>query len=93
MTFLDYATIFVATFFLVGLLGLQSKHVQHSKYIAAALTSMAISVSNFVFVHYAATGGALVLAVTAVGGAMGIITSIYVHDNFLMKDEDENISS
>lgn len=88
MTILDYATIFVATFFLVGLLGLQSKHVMHSKYLAAAVTSMMISVSNFVFVHYAATGNLSVLLVTAIGGAMGVVTSIYVHDNYLMKDED-----
>jgi len=37
---MSYIVLFIASFFLVGLLGLQSKNVQHSRYLAAATTSM-----------------------------------------------------
>lgn len=88
MSFWDCVIVFVSAFFLVGLLGMQSKNVMHSKYAAAAITSMLISVSNFIFVKYAATGGLTVLFFTAIGGACGIIASIYVHDHHIMKDEE-----
>ena len=82
---IDYILIFTASFFLVGLLGLQSKNVQHSRYIAAAITSMAISLANFVFVKSVATGGFDIMATGMVGGACGIIVAIYAHDHHLMK--------
>lgn len=75
-----YLLLFISSFFLVGLLGLQSKNVQHSRYYMAALTSVAISISNFVFVKVVTTGGYDTLLVTCLGGAMGIITAIYIHD-------------
>ena len=89
MSLVDCGIVFGSAFFLVGLLGMQSKNVQHSKYVAAAITSMLISVSNFVFVKYAVSGGLVVLLLTAIGGACGVVTSIYLHDHHLMKDEDE----
>jgi hypothetical protein len=66
-------------------LGLQSKNVQHSKYIAAAITSMGISLANFVFVKAVAVGGYDTLLVVMVGGASGIMVAIYAHDHHLMK--------
>ena len=44
MSFWDCVIVFVSAFFLIGLLGMQSKNVMHSKYAAAAITSMLISV-------------------------------------------------
>lgn len=82
---IEYGILFIASFFLVGLLGLQSKNVQHSRYLAAALTSMAISLSNFIFVKSVAVGGIDTLIVVMVGGASGIITAIYAHDHHLTK--------
>ncbi len=82
---MDYVLLFFAAFFMVGLLGLQSKNVQHSKYIAAAITSMGISLANFVFVKAVAIGGYDTLLVVMVGGASGIMTAIYTHDHHLMK--------
>ena len=84
---IQYIILFIASFFLVGLLGLQSKNVQHSRYLAAALTSMAISLSNFVFVKAVAVGGYDTLLVVMVGGASGIMSAIYAHDHHLMKEE------
>ena len=78
---LDYAAMFASTFFVVLFLGLQSKNVMHSRYIAAMATSLGISVSQFVFTKYAAVGGTDTLAVCALGGMMGIATSIWLYDN------------
>ena len=88
---IDYIILFTASFFLVGLLGLQSKNVQHSRYLSAALTSMAITIANFVFVKVVATGGLDMMLTGMVGGACGIIVAIYAHDHHLMKgSKDEN---
>jgi NAD/NADP transhydrogenase beta subunit len=88
---IDYIILFAASFFLVGLLGLQSKNVQHSRYLSAAITSMAISLANFVFVKSVATGGFDMMVTGMVGGACGIIVAIYAHDHHLMKgSKDEN---
>lgn len=82
---IEYIILFIASFFLVGLLGLQSKNVQHSRYLAAATTSMAISLSNFIFVKSVAVGGIDTLLIVMVGGASGIMAAIYAHDHHLMK--------
>jgi len=82
---IDYIILFIASFFLVGLLGLQSKNVQHSRYLSAALTSMAITIANFVFVKVVATGGLDMMFTGMVGGACGIMVAIYAHDHHLMK--------
>ena len=82
---MSYIVLFIASFFLVGLLGLQSKNVQHSRYLSAAITSMAISVANFVFVKSVATGGFDMMFTGMVGGACGIMVAIYAHDHHLMK--------
>lgn len=82
---IDYIILFTASFFLVGLLGLQSKNVQHSRYLSAAITSMAITIANFVFVKVVATGGLDMMFTGMVGGACGIMVAIYAHDHHLMK--------
>ena len=87
---IQYIILFIASFFLVGLLGLQSKNVQHSRYLAAALTSMAISLSNFIFVKIVTTGGLDTLLVTCIGGASGIMVAIYAHDHHLTKRRRKN---
>jgi peptidoglycan/LPS O-acetylase OafA/YrhL len=84
---MSYIMLFFAAFFMVGLLGLQSKNVQHSRYLAAAATSMGISLANFIFVKSVAMGGYDTLLVVMVGGASGIMTAIYAHDHHLMKGD------
>ena len=84
---IQYIILFISAFFMVGLLGLQSKNVQHSRYLAAALTSMAISLSNFIFVKAVAIGGYDTLLTVMVGGASGIMCAIYAHDHHLAKKE------
>ena len=82
---MSYVMLFFAAFFMVGLLGLQSKNVQHSRYLAAAMTSMGISLSNYIFVKSVAMGGIDTLLIVMVGGASGIMAAIYAHDHHLMK--------
>lgn len=77
---IDMVILFTSSFFLVGLLGLQSKNVQGSKYLAAAITSVAISVANFFFIQIIATGGLMALAVVSTGGALGVMSAIYLYD-------------
>lgn len=84
-TLLDYSLMFLASFVMVTLFGLQSKNVQHSRYFPAFFISIGISVSNFIFVRYAAVGTYDVMMVTATGGAFGIITAIYLHDKAVQR--------
>lgn len=76
----DFFTMFLSSFTLVFLLGFQSKNVQNSKYFAAICTSFGISVANFLFVKYAAAGNLTAFSVCALGGCLGIASSIWVGD-------------
>ena len=85
MGLVDHAILFASSFFNVFLLGFQSKNVQHSRYLAAALTSVGITVAQYFFARYAAHGkGAEFLLVSGTAGASGIVTAIAVH-NWLFK--------
>lgn len=84
----DYMVMFWGNFVLVFLLGLQSKNVMHGRYLAAVLTSLGISVSQFIFVKYAATGSYDVFSVSAAGGCAGIAASIWFYKNVM---EERNV--
>lgn len=81
--FLDYMLMFCGSFVLVFLLGIQSRNVVAGRYMAAMLTSFGISVSNFIFVKYAATGALDVFFVNAAGGCLGIAGSIFFYKNII----------
>lgn len=81
--FVEYLLMFVGSFVLVFLLGLQSRNVVAGRYLAAVATSFGISVSQFVFVKYAATGSYDVFFVNAAGGCSGIAGSIWFYKNIL----------
>jgi hypothetical protein len=82
-TFLDFATMFFSNFAVVFLLGLQSKNVNQGRYMAAAMTSVGISVSQWIFVKYATHGDWRVFVTCAFGGALGIASSIWFYKNFM----------
>jgi hypothetical protein len=88
MTAIDYATMFLSNFFVVFLLGLQSKNVQMNRYVAAVVTSIGISVGQFMFVKYAVQGSYDVFAVSALGGALGIATSIWFYKRVMEKKRE-----
>lgn len=78
--------LFVATYINVMLLGLQSKNIHRSMYLAAFVTSMSITATNYVFVKFAVDkSGLMFVAVAGLGGALGIVTSIWLHDRFFNK--------
>lgn len=82
-TFADFFTMFWSNFFVVFLLGLQSKNVNQSRYVAAVVTSFGISVAQFIFVKYAATGSYDAFFICAAGGCSGIAFSIWFYDEVM----------
>ncbi|NQZ53232.1 MAG: hypothetical protein HRT93_03150 [Piscirickettsiaceae bacterium] len=83
MGLVDHGILFISTFFNVFLLGFNSKNVHQSRYLLAFVTSWGITVAGYFFVKYAVAGdGFLFIGVSGVGGSLGIIAAIYVHDNF-----------
>lgn len=88
--FVDYLLMFAGSFILVFLLGIQSRNVVAGRYLAAIATSFGISVSNFIFVKYAATGSYDVFFVNAAGGCLGIAGSIWFYKNILERKYGRN---
>lgn len=82
-TIAEYLLMFVGSFILVFLLGIQSRNVVAGRYLAAMMISFGISVSNFIFVKYAATGSLDVFFVNAAGGCLGIAGSIFFYKNIM----------
>lgn len=74
---LDYLLLFGASFAVVFLLGVQSRNVNQGRYLAAVMTSFGISVANFTFVKYAATGTLAAFIPAAAGGCLGIACAIW----------------
>jgi hypothetical protein len=81
----DAAIIFLGAFTVVFLLGLQSRNVVAGRYLAAVLTSAGISLSQFIFVKYAAGGSLSVLAISTFGGCLGIASAIWFYGNVMSK--------
>jgi len=81
MGLFDYALLFICTYAYVFLLGFNSKNVQQSRYMSAFFVSWGITISNYFFVTYAASeGGLIFILVSGLGGSLGIVTAIYIHD-------------
>ena len=89
----DALILFLGSFMVVFLLGIQSKNVIAGRYIAAILTSAGISVSQFIFVKYAASGSLIALSISTLGGCCGIGTSIYVYKHFIERKLNDKIST
>lgn len=77
--------IFLSSMALTMFLGFQSKNVNQSKYVAAACTSVAISFCNLITVKAIITDEPLSIGLMMIGSAIGIVLSIYLHDNYLKK--------
>lgn len=81
MTLLDHFILFSSSFANVFLLGFNSKNVHQSRYFLAFVTSWGITLAQYFFVKYAVAGdGLMFLGVSGVGGSLGIISAIFVHD-------------
>ena len=83
MGILDHGILFASTFFNVFLLGFNSKNVHQSRYFLAFITSWGITVAQYFFVRYAMAGdGFLFIGVSGIGGSLGIVAAIFIHDRF-----------
>lgn len=80
-----YLAMFAANFFVVFLLGVQSRNVNAGRYMAAVLTSAGINTSQFLFVKFASTGGWSTWAVTTIAGCTGIASAIWFYQNVMAK--------
>lgn len=82
---IDYVLMFASNFSIVFLLGLQSRNVVAGRYFAAVVTSLGISVGNFMFIRFAATGDPSTFVVCASGGCCGVAASIWFYENVVLK--------
>jgi hypothetical protein len=83
MDFWGAVAVFVGAYINVFLLGLQSRNVVAGRYLAAMTTSAGISLAQFIFVKFAATGSFEVLAVSTAGGCLGIGSAIWFYRNIM----------
>lgn len=84
-TIVDYTLMFVSNFFIVFLLGLQSRNVVAGKYLWAILTSLGISIANFTFIKFAATGDPSAFVLCASGACFGIAASIWFYERVVQR--------
>jgi uncharacterized BrkB/YihY/UPF0761 family membrane protein len=71
--------LFASTFIAVFALGFQSQNVNQGHYLAAALTSLAISTGHIALYRFMPEADPLQLAAYYAGGALGIVASMWVH--------------
>lgn len=72
-------TLFISTFALVFLLGLQSLNVNGAHYRAAFLTSFGIGAANLVLFKLAPDAGGIEIAGYLAGGPIGIVCAMRAH--------------
>lgn len=87
---MGYTALLLASFIQIYCLGLQSKNVQHNRKAAAFMTSVCISVCQFIFIQHAATGSIIELTIAALGSACGIVCAITTHQ-YIQKKKDEKL--
>ena len=79
--------IFGSTFLAVFALGFQSQNVNQGHYLAAAFTSVAISLGHIALYRYMPEATPLQLLAYFAGGILGILTSMLVHRRTLGKKQ------
>lgn len=90
MSLADAAIIFLGAYTVVFLLGLQSRNVVAGRYVAAMCTSAGISLSQFIFVKYAASGSLAVLGISTLGGCLGIASAIWFYKHVMERKTNGN---
>lgn len=76
--------LFLASFLIVFLLGVQQLNVQHRRYIGAMLTSFGIATANYFIFKVLPVGAFDIYQFLgyASGGSFGIIAAMWLHDKF-----------
>lgn len=70
--------VFLASFGLVFLRGLQQLNVVHGRYLAAALTPFAIAVAEVASVLFVVANGCEAIPFVGAGGACGVTLAMYI---------------
>jgi hypothetical protein len=86
---MKYLILFLASFLLMFLLGFQQLNIEHRKYLYSFLTSICISTANY-FLFKILPGSEfefLQFLYFAVGGGLGIIASMILHDALITKSD------
>lgn len=73
----------------VFLLGFQQQNVIHGNYKMAAVTSASIALTQFLIYNGAVGGGVMEVVEMAVGGSIGITSSMYVHRRWMRKEDKD----
>lgn len=74
--------IMLATFALVFLRAWQQQNVIHGHYVMAAITPYAIAVAEVASVLWVVSVGWSSIPWVGTGGAMGVVSAMYVHRRF-----------
>jgi hypothetical protein len=74
--------LFLASFLVVFLLGIQQLNIQHRRYLAAMATSIGITGSNYILFKILPSGDIQFIQFLwySLGGALGIVTAMWIHD-------------
>lgn len=88
---MEAITVFFATYVTVFALGFQSRNVNTHQYIPAALTSIVIGATHLVLYKMLPDAGIETAVAFLIAGSMGITSSMYVHDRWMMKKAKPNV--
>lgn len=78
----------LACFCKVFLAGLQTKNVQHNRYLLVIVTSVLMSVADLTLIKLASSSGWLVALTSAIiGNSSGMVVSMLVYNKLLSKKE------
>ena len=86
---MNHLLVFGSSLILTLLLGIQSKNVNQSRYLASAVTSMCLVGCQIMFTHFAIKGTPLDMFLMMLAGAIGIMSSIWLHDRFTQRQMNE----
>lgn len=87
MDYLNLEITFLSSFVIVCLLGLQSQFVRDKQVILSFVTSLGIGLCQVMQFKMIPNADGIAMSVFVLGGACGIVSSIYVH-NFLFRGEN-----
>lgn len=83
---MNWIVLAIASFSTVFLMGLQTKNVMHSQYVAAFVTSLGIGTTNLIFIRAAANDEiGMVIIFGVIPASAGICVSIWVHDKWMKR--------
>jgi hypothetical protein len=81
-----YFLAFIASFISIGLKGFQHKNVIGNHYKSVFITSYLMAVIDVYIINLIANNSLDIAFASGTGAALGMITSMYVHNRFIGKE-------